>query len=154
MCCICAVKVSFTQCEGDFHSTCMASPKSLEGHLPSNLFWWHIYHHHQGGREFTLKAGVPLVRYSPCYAHIVRATAQELWRRLSQHMYSAGCAIWISKTQFNLWSILVLCWNTYLKHASYWHQSSSFKTVFQKSSWIQECAIILFCLIMSETLCS
>jgi hypothetical protein len=29
-------------------------------------------------RQFTMKAWTPLVRYSPCYAHIVRATPQEL----------------------------------------------------------------------------
>jgi hypothetical protein len=60
------------------HQFNLCAPKSLEGHLFSYMFRWHIYHHHQGETDFTLVAGTPLVRYSPCYAHIVRATPQEL----------------------------------------------------------------------------
>jgi hypothetical protein len=62
----------------NYHKFNLCDPKPLDDHLHSDMFRWHIYHHYQGEKEFTLEAGTPLVRHSPCYAHIVRTHPQEL----------------------------------------------------------------------------
>jgi hypothetical protein len=75
------------------HKFNLCDRKSLEGHLHSDIFRWHIYHHCQGERELTLKAGTPLVS----------STWWTVWRRLSQCICSAGRAILISIPVEWLW---------------------------------------------------